>query len=169
MIKRLFLVSLLAGCAAEPPDAPSRDFLPPDATAEQRVLVGEYVLDGDTVSVLEDHGGLRLLDWRGATVLAFSPGGSNPSVRPVYGEDGGVRAIRVDSVEYARLTLGAADGGTFRITPIRPAEELRAEALAATPPAEDGDFRPSDLVELVALDPGIHLDIRYASTDNFMG
>jgi len=37
------------------------------------------------------------------------------------------------------------------------------------PPQETGDFLPSDLVEVVALDPSIKLDIRYASSNNFMG
>jgi D-alanyl-D-alanine dipeptidase len=37
------------------------------------------------------------------------------------------------------------------------------------PPQETGDFLPADLVELVALDPSVKLDIRYASSDNFLG
>jgi len=57
---------------------------------------------------------------------------------------------------------------TFRITPLRPVEELRREALAAQPPHETGDFRKVDLVELVALDPTIKLDIRYATNNNFL-
>jgi D-alanyl-D-alanine dipeptidase len=67
-------------------------------------------------------------------------------------------------------TLGRADDAPriFRITPLRPVEELRREALAATPPRERGPFRPVDLVELTALDPTIHLDIRYATADNFL-
>ena len=36
------------------------------------------------------------------------------------------------------------------------------------PPKEAGPFRPSDLVELAQLDPTIHLDIRYATTNNFL-
>jgi D-alanyl-D-alanine dipeptidase len=32
-----------------------------------------------------------------------------------------------------------------------------------------GEFRASELVELTSLDPTIRLDIRYATTDNFMG
>jgi len=56
----------------------------------------------------------------------------------------------------------------FRITPVRPVAELRAEALKATPPAEAGPFRASDLVEIVTLDSSIRLDIRYAGTDNFL-
>jgi len=57
----------------------------------------------------------------------------------------------------------------FHIEPVRPVAELKASALAATPPAEHGDFRASDLVELTALDPTIKLDIRYATTRNFLG
>jgi D-alanyl-D-alanine dipeptidase len=57
---------------------------------------------------------------------------------------------------------------TFRITPVRPVEELRREALAAQPPQEKGPFRKPDLVELVKLDPTIKLDIRYATTNNFL-
>ena len=36
------------------------------------------------------------------------------------------------------------------------------------PPKETGDFRKSDLVEIIRLDPSIRLDIRYATTNNFM-
>ncbi len=58
---------------------------------------------------------------------------------------------------------------TFKITPLKPVEELRREALAAEPPEEKGEFLKPDLIELVRLDPTIKLDIRYASTNNFMG
>jgi D-alanyl-D-alanine dipeptidase len=57
----------------------------------------------------------------------------------------------------------------FRIRPARPVAELLPLALAATPPAEHGEFRPSDLVELTSLDQTIKLDIRYATTRNFLG
>lgn len=63
----------------------------------------------------------------------------------------------------------ASSPEVFRIDPVRPVAELRQEALAATPPAPRGDERPSDLVELVTLDPTIRLDIRYAGRDNFLG
>jgi hypothetical protein len=56
----------------------------------------------------------------------------------------------------------------FRITPARPVAELRAEAIAATPPTEAGPFRPADLVDLARLDSRIKLEIRYATRDNFL-
>ncbi len=56
----------------------------------------------------------------------------------------------------------------FRIAPVRPVAELRAEALAARPPHEPGNFLRSDLVDVAKLDARIQLDIRYATTDNFL-
>jgi D-alanyl-D-alanine dipeptidase len=36
------------------------------------------------------------------------------------------------------------------------------------PPKESGQFREADLVEVVTLDPTLRLDVRYATTNNFM-
>ncbi len=65
--------------------------------------------------------------------------------------------------------LAAAQQVSFHITPLRPVEELRVEALKAHPPVEAGPFRKPELVELAKLDPTIKLDIRYATTNNFLG
>jgi len=40
---------------------------------------------------------------------------------------------------------------------------------ASGPPKGGGPYRPADLVEVVALDPTIKLDIRYATANNFVG
>ena len=69
----------------------------------------------------------------------------------------------------ALLPLGNAQQVSFRITPVRPVEELRAEALKEQPPREQGDFLKPDLVELTRLDRTIKLDIRYATTNDFLG
>ena len=63
----------------------------------------------------------------------------------------------------------ASDAGrqNFHITPLRPVAELRRDAMAAQPPVEHGK-KKYDLVEVVKLDPTIKLDIRYASSNNFM-
>jgi D-alanyl-D-alanine dipeptidase len=68
------------------------------------------------------------------------------------------------------LTAWAAPGQTeFRIQPRRPIAELREEAARLAPPVEAGEFLPSDLVDLAALDPGLRFDIRYATENNFLG
>ena len=67
------------------------------------------------------------------------------------------------------LVLLACGGPpVFRLTPVRPVAELREEALRATPPQGTGSYRAEELVELVRLDSTIRLDIRYASSDNFL-
>jgi len=63
----------------------------------------------------------------------------------------------------------AQSQASFRITPARPVAELRREALAARPPVETGEFRQADLVELVRVVPGVRLEIRYATSNNFLG
>jgi zinc D-Ala-D-Ala dipeptidase len=57
----------------------------------------------------------------------------------------------------------------FQIHPTRPIDELRREALQASPPLEKGDFLQPDLVELSGLDPTLQFDIRYATDHNFLG
>ena len=66
------------------------------------------------------------------------------------------------------VAISAQQPAVFRIQPVKPVEELRAEALAAQPPIETGEFRKPELAELVKLDPTIKFDIRYATSDNFL-
>lgn len=80
-----------------------------------------------------------------------------------------VLSIVACSALAAHLCAAATEPEVFRITPVRPVAELLPLALAATPPREQGEFRPADLVELSALDPTIRLDIRYATSRNFLG
>ena len=54
------------------------------------------------------------------------------------------------------------------VLPVAKLEQLRTDALRATPPVEEGEFRASELVELLALDPNLKLDVRYAGSDNFL-
>ena len=66
------------------------------------------------------------------------------------------------------ISAFAQQPASFHIQPVRPVAELRKEALAAEPPMQIGDFYRPELVELIKLDPTIKLDIRYASTNNFL-
>lgn len=70
-------------------------------------------------------------------------------------------------VAFGQQSVPDASQQNFHITPLKPVDELRREAVSAQPPHEEGK-KPSDLVEVRKLDPGIHLDIRYASSNNFM-
>jgi D-alanyl-D-alanine dipeptidase len=46
---------------------------------------------------------------------------------------------------------------------------LLLNVCASGPPYESGSFKTPDLVELVRLDATLHLDIRYATNNNFVG
>jgi len=69
----------------------------------------------------------------------------------------------------ALLSPASAQQVSFHITPLHPVEQLREAALKAQPPQEKGEFLHSDLVELIKIDLQLKLDIRYATTNNFLG
>jgi D-alanyl-D-alanine dipeptidase len=78
-------------------------------------------------------------------------------------------AVRVGSAVLGRLSLGIEGAGTYRVSPLRPVDELTREALALAPPPEPATLRKPDLVEVAHLDPTLKLDIRYATSENFLG
>jgi D-alanyl-D-alanine dipeptidase/CubicO group peptidase (beta-lactamase class C family) len=145
-----------------------------------RGLIGEYGPDSHTTYVLERGGALQVLaDWFvryplrqiSADTFAMPRWGAYADERVTFARSAAGRATRLTlgGVPYERRATGPEDGSQFRITPLRPPAQLRTEALASQPPHETGTFRPSDLVELITLDSTIKLDIRYASSNNFMG
>jgi D-alanyl-D-alanine dipeptidase len=130
---------------------------PIPAPARLRPLLGEYVHDKQTVIVLESEGKL----------YALVKGSEKREITPALFSR---NQLTLDNVIYKRQPLGPEPGATqLKVTPLRPVPELIKEALAAQPPAETGDFLPTDLVELTKLDPTIKLDIRYATTNNLFG
>ena len=151
------------------PDAPPTGWM---------ALIGEYGPDDDVWLILEDQGRLQAL--RSETVHTLEEVSSDEFLSRSSGTDG-VGSLRFTRGEQSRASgfwtgdayferreIGAVAGEIFRIDPVRDVEELRVEALAASPPAEEGTFRASELVELTSLDPTIRLDVRYATTNNFM-
>jgi D-alanyl-D-alanine dipeptidase len=96
---------------------------------------------------------------------------------PVQGDvrfhivDGAVQSLQVGDVVMPRRQLGEPAPGVpqLKITPLRPIDDLRREALAASPPVESGKFEPTNLVDVIKLDSTIKMDVRYASENNFLG
>ncbi len=153
--------------------------LPPPIPAAWRGLVGEYGWDHNVLYILEKGGRLTaLIEWFFEypltrvtdDVYAFPNSGLYAGERLVFTRGANGRATKVvaASVEFPRRTWVGEDGDVFRITPVEPVEQLRAAALAARPPVEEGTFRESDLTELVTLDSTIRLDVRYVTDRNFL-
>jgi D-alanyl-D-alanine dipeptidase len=154
---------------------------PLPAPARWKPLIGEYVLDKDTVIILQSDGKLCALFKR--TELAsmrelatdsfeFLASSSHHGERVVFSRDSQRRVtqVAIGTVLYKRKPLGPEEGANqLKVQPLRPVPMLLAEARKAEPPNETGDFLPTDLVEIRKLDPTIKLEIRYATTDNLFG
>jgi D-alanyl-D-alanine dipeptidase len=94
---------------------------------------------------------------------------TDPAHRYLYIHPSGERVLRLGDVVYRKLTPDANAAQQVLIKPVKPIGGLRKEALTSTPPHEDGTFRKPELVEPTTLDSAIHLDIRYATKNDFLG
>src|SRR5215469_9134171 len=148
--------------------------------AKWKGLLGEYGWDYDKLYIFEDNGKLSaLIEWFdyapltevSTDVFDFPHSGLYDGEQAVFTRDasGEATQVKVSGVIFKRRPLSSIQGGIFQITPQRPLPILTKEALAAQPPHESGDFLKPDLVDLSTLDPTIHFDIRYATTNNFLG
>jgi len=154
---------------------------PTPANPEYASLIGEYGWDHDVLYIREKDGQLNaLIEWffeyplerASRDVYRFPKSGLYDGQEIVFhrGVDGKATSATVATVLFRRRALPADnDRVNFRITPVRPPAELRKAALAASPPKEPNTLRKPDLVELRSLDSTIKYDIRYATSNNFMG
>jgi CubicO group peptidase (beta-lactamase class C family)/D-alanyl-D-alanine dipeptidase len=152
----------------------------PTAAADRfRGLIGEYGWDHNVLFIYEKAGQLHaLIEWTEIDPLtelsdsrfAFPPTGLYHGEQIEFERDADGRATEaiVAGLRFPRRVLDGESEETFSIEKLHSIEQLRRQALAAEPPSESGDFLDTEFVELTSLDPGIHLDIRYASTNNFM-
>jgi D-alanyl-D-alanine dipeptidase len=150
---------------------------PPDAPAEWRPLIGDYgpKADSNPLVVLERDGSLFVTSKGGQTLMlvrtsrdAYSASGAVAPTVELHLNRGKEPTIQVGGEVSLPHRDYVAQTGTFAVHPSRPVDELRAEALRATVPTEAGPFRKPDLVDVTKLDPAIHLDVRYASSNNFL-
>ena len=173
--------ALLLACgtsvrAPAPPaaDGALADAPPPPPPARWLLLVGEYGPDSASRILLERDGQLYLragavetpLVERGRTLALVRATGDTTTLLVRRDDNSRVTALVIGDTVLARRQLGPERGNQLVITPVRPITDLRREAMAASPPAESGSFRPPELVELVRLDSTIHLEVRYATANN---
>ena len=154
----------------------------PDSTPTRwRGLIGEYgtdtasfwyVIERDKrLWVMDEHKNYVPLTERSDSVFAapIAPVSVQGEVR-FRTSDVGARTLHVGQLVRTRNVIGPLAGEPqLKVTPVRPLDEIRRDALTAVPPAESGSFKPTDLVDVTTLDSTIRLDIRYASENNFLG
>lgn len=154
---------------------------PADAPASWKGLIGEYGWDHNTLYIFERAGQLfALIEWtefdpltdEGNDSFAFpANAGMYHGEKLKFKRDATGRATEViaANVRFVRRQLDGENGQTFRIQPLRPVVELRAEAAKLQPPTQPAGLRASELVEIAAVDPSIRTELRYATSNNFLG
>jgi D-alanyl-D-alanine dipeptidase len=137
-----------------------------------RGIIGDYEGEKEIFSIREEGGSLQIL----ARAAIY------PLPELSYGlfrlpEEAGLGSSELIFLRQANeFSLLCSAGNTVfsrksyavAIAPQRSIRELREEALRATPPVEKGAMMKTDLVEVPSIIPDIKLDIRYATSRNFM-
>ena len=150
--------------------------LPPVPPAAIERLLGQYGTNDFILTVYEAGGQLyadaptvvRSLMACTGTVCAVEYRGDQ--LVPLSFQIRGGQAVAAVLMEQRlpRHDFGAEVVSTIQAKVKANPANVRAGALAASPPVETGK-RPADLVALTTINPRIRLDIRYATSNNFMG
>jgi D-alanyl-D-alanine dipeptidase len=139
-------------------------------------LIGQYGWNHEVLYVFEKDGKLNLLiEWfeydpleqQSRDVFKFPEHGLYKGENAAFSRDASGRAteVKIGAVIFKRREEATG----LQVHPAQPIGELRRRALAAEPPVENKPFRSPALLDLTTLDPSIKLDIRYATTQNFLG
>jgi D-alanyl-D-alanine dipeptidase len=179
-----FVGAFASTCDARRLDAPASAVAqaaipapPPKALAS---LIGDYGEGEELLSIYEAAGrlcangqGLERVALQPAGRLEFESAGRGAAgtTHFVFDVDtaGEATDVFVNGIRLPRRDVGAEAIAAIRSGLRADPAALRAAALAMSPPAEPAPKKPADLVALAPIDPSIKFDIRYASTNNFMG
>jgi N-acyl-D-amino-acid deacylase len=180
---RKFWPSLLLFCSvltlsAQAPSSLLPGPKPPEVSAEWKAWVADYGSDDQVKTLFERRQRLWLfekgfgelqLDERSMGKFILRRTDNEATVEVVLSRDAsGEPFLLLNGVRFSRRNYGVGTDQIARTPLQRPMDQLREEALAAVPPKESGSFRRSALIELIRLDPTIHLDIRYATANDFL-
>lgn len=156
------------------------DAIPQEAPSALKRLIGEYRSADSQLTVYEAGGhlfadglGLHQAPLRRLSATHFAVDAAKGSLpeRLDFTSDAQQRPVSVvaGSAQLQFRDIGRETVEQIRAGVRRDTGGLRAAALAATPPNEPNPKRPFDLVDLATVDPTIKFDIRYATSNNFIG
>lgn len=169
------ILPLIALCLAVP-GVTAKAVAPAAPAPSIAALVGTY---GDAASLLDIHerdGRLLAsgagfpdarMEGRGRRYRIVRPDAT--STVTVTRSAGAVTMLAVDGRSLTRRDVGAEVEHRIRAGVRADMDAIRARAMQLTPPAEPAPVRAEELVDLARVVPGVRLDIRYATTNNFMG
>ena len=182
----LLLLLLSGGAAAAGPSSADTNVaitregaLSPDAPQDLKRLIGEYRSADAKLTIYEAAGRLRAegLDLHDASLRQLSATRFAVEAAPAresemqfeLDQNGHVAAVTVGASRLQFKDIGREVVQQIRAGVRSDSGQLRAAALAAKPPTEPPPKRAFDLVNLATIDPTIKFDIRYASSNNFIG
>lgn len=148
--------------------------LPSAIPAQWSELIGEYGWDYDILYVFEENGRLgvlfewfefSLLDEVAPDIFKFPDDGFYAGEKLVFKRD---KKGNVIEAVAANVRFKRRETILPRVKPNGNVRKLLEKAAAEKPPVLEGDFAKSDLVDIAAIDRTIHLDVRYAGTNNFL-
>ncbi len=158
----------------------TKDIPPPQPAEYISSVIGTYTEGSKEIFLLERHGKLFLYtpDKRYIPLEKITKNSFKIFNGDLYGAKKIIitrnklwKAVgcSVGKHYFNRKVYGNEGGESFKIKPLRPIEEIRKEALKATPPYQGSGYLKPDLVDVTKVDPDVKLDIRYATDNNFMG
>ena len=151
---------------------------PPDASPDLKRLIGEYRSAEVKLTIYEAGGQLRAeglglnqatLRQLSATQFSVDETAVPTAVQFQLDQDGHPVSVTVATTRLQFKDIGREVVRQIRAGVRSDSGRLRTAALAAKPPTEPDPKRVFDLVDLASVDPSIKLDIRYASSNNFLG
>ncbi|HPF46305.1 MAG: M15 family metallopeptidase [Alphaproteobacteria bacterium] len=162
------------------------DHMPPPAPEKWRPYYGEYTLGDQKLLFRENNGRFEVLynpsadgkDLDKIKIRPLSELGDGKFTYSFNGEfsnflfrlddQGKQLGVMVNDDFYERHNIEPTNGNTFKVTLDKPIEDYIKDALRATPPVQKGNFRKPDLVDVTTVLEKVKLDIRYATTNNFL-
>ena len=176
---RRAIAAVAVSAVAEAQPVRHAERAPPLAPAALQPFLGFYANGLLEMVVAEDHGhpllatnaGRRMRATLQGDTLRIEQGGAFGGETLVAERDanGRVSKLTLGGLRLARRALGPESGNQLKVAAVRPIAELRAEAMAASPPPEAGRDAKVELTELTHLDPSIKLEVRYATDNNLYG
>lgn len=143
---------------------------PPPPSPDVARLIGFYGRGARRLTVFED-GGVLFAEGPGFSRAPFGP------PRNGLRQAGGARGLTLDArsqpavvrIWDEALAWRDLDAEAAAIPPAAASNPAVRDRASGAPPTEPGPFEPDDLVDVTLVDPDLRLDIRYATTNNFMG
>lgn len=164
---------------------------PPAANPELVEYFGEFVFNDHKIIIRENAGKLEaVLD-----PIVYNPrvDGDNPKLPKIWplspidkdkytytfkgtmanfifqrDQNETINSLLVNQDQYLRQFIEPRNGNTFKVSLDKDISEYLKAALEAEPPQQEGDFREPDLIDITTVIDNVKLDVRYATTNNFL-